>query len=165
MTSTVEQSIEQALATLQEASPFLGNVLKNKPVVVTEDVYTVAVSTDGKTIQISGKWVSNLTQQNLNYVMAFLALGEIYDHRGRRGDRDPKLWGMACNYMIHGTLYGMIELPKDKFDAPVDILRDPRFNPAVLTSEEIYETLLAEQATYRYTTDDIRDAVHKESKS
>lgn len=58
-------------------------------------------------------------------------------HMARRGDRDPRLWNIACDYRINN------DLRKDGYHIPDNWIVDPSIDAnGILAEEQIYDLLL-----------------------
>ena len=62
----------------------------------------------------------------------------VYDHLGRREDRDPIIWNVANDYVVNGTL---VNEKIGDLITTVPCLYDPQYDGMV--SEEIYNALMA----------------------
>jgi predicted metal-dependent peptidase len=60
----------------------------------------------------------------------------VYDHFGRRGDRDPQLWNIANDYCVNADL---IKHKVGEKITSVPCLHDPKYDG--LSSEEVYDKL------------------------
>lgn len=70
--------------------------------VATLNIPTAA--TDGKRYYWNPKFILKLTRLGLRIVCAHEAWHAIYMHPARRGSRLPKLWNIAVDYIVNGTI-------------------------------------------------------------
>lgn len=70
--------------------------------VATMNIPTAA--TDGKRYYWNPKFILKLTRIGLRIVCAHEAWHAIYMHPARRGSRLPKLWNIAVDYIVNGTI-------------------------------------------------------------
>lgn len=99
-------------------------------------VSTLSVGKD--TLRWNPIYVGSLQLAELRFVLAAAALHRAAVHPLRRGDRNPVLWAMACDYVVHD---GLIRLRVGKM--PSGGLYDKRF-PSSAFPEDVYGTLAAE---------------------
>ena len=108
--------------------PFFAYLLFNREVIELTDetnpwkLQTAAV--DGKRFWYNPKFIEEIYQEGLkeskqiaNQKVAFLCAHEVMHcalgHLGRRIDRDPKIWNMACDYAINGMIVNAgMSMPK-----------------------------------------------------
>lgn len=140
----LDQQLGKAKASLcfMRGAGFLGSLVCNHTFKWTTKVgpeCTAQISTaacDGDTI-----WINPFFWEKLNKGQRiFLLYHEIwhtgYDHMGRLGERCPKLWNQAADYVINNQAdHDGYELQ----NLPIDICLDHKFDG--MTTEEIYDTL------------------------
>lgn len=113
------------------AKPFFGSAALNLPFAKTKGMDTMA--TDGRFIYYGDEFVEKQTEQDLMGVVAHEVLHVIFKHHLRRGERDPMLWNMACDYAIN------LILTNDGFTMPEGVLLDRKYTG--WTAEAIYKDL------------------------
>lgn len=94
--------ITKAKADLILSQPFFATILLGQKLVETADVQTMA--TDGETIFVNPAWVEPLTHAEILFVLAHEVLHCVFDHMGRRNDREPEKWNIAADYVINNLL-------------------------------------------------------------
>lgn len=105
-------------------------------------------ATDGRQLYYSRAFVSSLTPPQLIFLLGHEVLHCVYDHMGRRGNRDPKIWNMANDYIVNYTLV------KEKLgEMPPGGLFDEKYTDH-MTSEEVYDDLMKNSTTVKMTLDD-----------
>ena len=83
--------------------PFFGNLAtRMKLVDATEWCSTLA--TDGRTFYYNNDFVNKLTPKQAEFGFAHEVLHNIFDHMGRRGDRDPMISNIAADYAANQIL-------------------------------------------------------------
>lgn len=83
--------------------PFFGNLAtRMKLVDATEWCNTLA--TDGRTFYYNNDFVNKLTPKQAEFGFAHEVLHNIFDHMGRRGDRDPMISNIAADYAANQIL-------------------------------------------------------------
>lgn len=85
---------------------FFGTLAMNMPfeLVPEDDPRITTAATDGKTVWFNEAFVGPLSDPELLFLVAHEVCHPMFDHNGRRGDRDPKLWNMAADYVINELL-------------------------------------------------------------
>jgi predicted metal-dependent peptidase/intein/homing endonuclease len=71
----------------------------------------------------------------------------LYDHVGRRGDRDPGIWGMACDFIVN---YGLVR--EGIGEMPADGLYDADYTDE-FSAEELYALLISKCVKVKATLD------------
>jgi predicted metal-dependent peptidase len=93
-------------------------------------------ATDGKYFYYNRDFVSALSMGNLVFLWGHEVEHCVYDHFGRRGERDPMLWNIANDYIVNGDL---IEGNVGEKITLVEICHDYKYRG--FTSEEVYAEL------------------------
>lgn len=89
---------------------------------------------DGETIGINPEFWSELSPENRITLLAHELWHTGYDHMGRCGKRDPKIWNKAADYRIN------LDLHNAGFDfTGMNPLLDPQYGD--MATEKIYEIL------------------------
>lgn len=93
-------------------------------------------ATDGVSIYYNPDFIRKIHNENENFTVG-VVLHEVlhcaYNHHTRRGNRDPKLWNIACDYRIN---YDLLETG---YQLPPGHLYNKEY--AEMSAEEIYEIL------------------------
>ena len=138
-TTKTKQEIEDRLISARISMllncPFYGNLacrLEMKD--ATEWCPTAA--TDGKYFYYNRHFVDALKQGELVFLWGHEVEHCVYDHFGRRGDRDPMLWNFANDYVVNSDL---IEGNVGERIRLVEILHDYKYRGWM--SEEVYDDL------------------------
>ena len=87
--------------------------------VCTLNIPTAA--TDGKRYYWNPKFILKLSHRGLRIVCAHEAWHAIYMHPARRGSRNPKLWNIAVDYIVNGTV--MEDFKKRNMNAPAEFTK------------------------------------------
>lgn len=90
--------------------PFLFSLLQPMQHVCTLNINTAA--TDGKRYYWNPKFVLSKDRIGLRLVCAHEAWHAIYMHPQRRGSRNPKLWNIAVDYIVNGTVMDDLRMKK-----------------------------------------------------
>lgn len=128
-----------------------------------EITYLPTAATDGKHLYYNPEFVDNLSDEELDFLIAHEVLHCVYDHMGRRGDRHPQVWNAAADYNINQTLVdnnvGKLitaeklpgfdkSLPKEQQGGPC---YDPKYRG--MNSDEIYDELMKDVKQYTVNPD------------
>lgn len=99
-------------------------------------------ATDGRNFYYNKDFIAALHDRDPGQVVFLIGhevLHCVYDHMGRRGERDPRLWNIANDFRVNGDL---VESRIGNFIDLVEILHDTKYRNH--TSEEIYDELFQE---------------------
>jgi predicted metal-dependent peptidase len=135
---TLKTRLAKAKTSLVLEFPFVGAIALGMPHTYSDAVKTAA--TNGKRVLYNPEFVSDLTDEQLKFLVAHECMHPMLEHNFRRQSRDPKKWNMAADYVINQLLVDegigkFIDggcLNKDLYDAGQGV------------SEQIY-TLLPDQ--------------------
>lgn len=114
-------------------APFFGN-LATRMNLINADEWCPTAATDGRKFYYNSEFVNNLPLKQLEFLVGHEVLHAVYDHMGRRGNRDPKLWNIADDYCVNWDL--VEQRIGDKI--PV-ALYDSKYKG--MSAEEVYDDL------------------------
>ena len=97
--------ITKARAKLMKGNVGMASMLLHLDLVECEEAKCDTMATDGKNIFYFPPFVDKLTEAELRGVLVHEALHVVYEHPLRRGKRHPKVWNIACDYVINAYLY------------------------------------------------------------
>ena len=129
-----EKLITARVGLLLRAS-FFGN-LATRLKLVNADEWCGTAATDGRHFYYNSRFVDMLRPKELEFLFGHEVLHCVYDHFGRRGDRDPQLWNIANDFCVNADL---IKHRVGEKITTVPCLHDPKYDG--LSSEEIYDAL------------------------
>lgn len=98
----VETRLAKAKTSLILEHPFVGSIALNMPFELTDQVPTAA--TNGKQIIFNPEFVNKLSDEELKFLVAHECFHPMLEHNFRRGERDPKKWNQAADYVINQLL-------------------------------------------------------------
>jgi predicted metal-dependent peptidase len=114
-------------------APFFGN-LATRMNLLNADEWCPTAATDGRRFYYNSEFVNSLPLKQLEFLVGHEVLHAVYDHMGRRGNRDPKLWNIADDYCVNWDL--VEQRIGDKI--PV-ALHDSKYKG--MSAEEVYDDL------------------------
>jgi predicted metal-dependent peptidase len=114
-------------------APFFGN-LATRMNLINADDWCPTAATDGRRFYYNSEFVNSLPLKQLEFLVGHEVLHAVYDHMGRRGNRDPKLWNIADDYCVNWDL--VEQRIGDKI--PV-ALYDGKYKG--MSAEEVYDDL------------------------
>jgi len=129
-----EKLITARVGLLLRAS-FFGN-LATRLKLVNADEWCPTAATDGRNFYYNTRFVEMLKPKELEFLFGHEVLHCVYDHFGRRGDRDPQLFNIANDYCVNGDLK---KHRVGEFITSVPCLYDHKYEG--MSSEEIYDIL------------------------
>ena len=99
---TLKTRLAKAKTSLILEHPFVGSIALGMPHTFQEGVGTAC--TNGKRVLYDPKFVSDLTDDQLKFLVAHECMHPMLEHNFRRQSRDPKKWNMAADYVINQLL-------------------------------------------------------------
>ena len=129
-----EKMITARVGMLLRAS-FFGN-LATRLRLVNADEWLATAATDGRHFYYNSRFVNMLKPRELEFLFGHEVLHVVYDHFGRRGDRDPKLWNIANDFCVNADLK---KHRVGEFITTVPCLYDTKYDG--MSSEEVYDDL------------------------
>jgi predicted metal-dependent peptidase len=129
-----ERLITARVGLLLRAS-FFGN-LATRLKLVNADEWCSTAATDGRNFYYNSRFVNMLKPKEIEFLFGHEVLHCVYDHFGRRGDRDPQLFNIANDYCVNADLK---KHRVGEFITTVPCLYDKDYEG--LSSEEIYDIL------------------------
>jgi predicted metal-dependent peptidase len=129
-----EKLITARVGLLLRAS-FFGN-LATRLKLVNADEWCPTAATDGRNFYYNSRFVDMLKPKEIEFLFGHEVLHCVYDHFGRRGDRDPQLFNIANDYCVNADLR---KHRVGEFITSVPCLYDSKYQD--MSSEEIYDIL------------------------
>jgi len=114
---------------------FFGN-LATRLKLVNADEWCATAATDGRNFYYNTRFIKMLKPKEIEFLFGHEVLRCVYDHFGRRGDRDPQLWNIANDYCVNADL---VKHKVGEKITTVPCLYDPKFDG--MSSEEVYDIL------------------------
>jgi predicted metal-dependent peptidase len=103
---------------------------------VNADEWCPTAATDGRNFYYNTRFVKMLRPKELEFLFGHEVLHCVYDHFGRRGDRDPQLWNIANDYCVNADL---VKHRVGEKITSVPCLHDSKYDG--MSSEEVYDKL------------------------
>jgi predicted metal-dependent peptidase len=129
-----EMLITARVGLLLKAS-FFGN-LATRLKLVNADEWCSTAATDGRNFYYNSRFIKMLKPKEIEFLFGHEVLHCVYDHFGRRGDRDHQLFNIANDYCVNADL---IKHRVGEKITSVPCLHDPKYDG--MSSEEIYDLL------------------------
>ena len=114
---------------------FFGN-LATRLTLVNADEWCSTAATDGRRFYYNSRFVKMLRPKEVEFLFGHEVLHCVYDHMGRRGDRDPQLWNIADDYCVNADL---IKHRIGEKITTVPCLYDKKYDG--MCAEEVYDLL------------------------
>ena len=118
--------------------PFFGNMATRLQIKSADDwLGTAAV--DGRNLYFNTQFFNAMSNKEIEFVIAHEILHCVFDHLGRRDDRNPQIYNIAADYIVNNLLV------RDRIgDKPklVDCFQDFKYDS--WTSEEVYDDIFEE---------------------
>lgn len=115
--------------------PFFGNMATRLRILSADDWLPTA-AVDGRNLYFNTQFFNAMSNKEIEFVIAHEILHCVFGHLDRRGDRIPKLYNIAADYIVNNTLVRdrIGENPKI-----VDCFQDFKYEG--WSSEEVYDDL------------------------
>jgi len=116
-------------------APFFGN-LATRLTLLNADAWCSTAATDGRHFYYNSEFIARLSLRETEFLFGHEVLHVVYDHMGRRGDREPRLWNIADDYCVNADL--IQHKIGDKI-TKVPILYNSKYQG--MSAEEVYDDL------------------------
>jgi predicted metal-dependent peptidase len=130
---------------------FFGN-LATRLKLINADEWCATAATDGRHFYYNTRFIKMLKPKEIEFLVGHEVLHCVYDHFGRRGERDHKLWNIANDYAVNGDLK---KHRVGEFITSVPCLYDSKYDGK--SSEEIYDILY--ENVEKISIDDLLDRI------
>lgn len=117
-------------------APFFGN-LATRMTLTNADSWCPTAATDGRKFYYNSQFVYDMPLKQVEFLVGHEVLHAVYDHMGRRGDRDPKVWNIADDFCVNSDL---IDQRIGEKITVVGLLYDPKYRGQ--SAEEVYDDLM-----------------------
>ena len=132
----VREKIITARIALLLKAPFFGNLATRMKLINADDWLSTA-ATDGRNFYYCTEFIQKLPPKQLEFLVGHEVLHAVYDHMGRRGDRNPKIFNIANDYAVNSDLVD--QRVGDRISV-VPMLYDSKYRG--MMSEAIYDDLM-----------------------
>jgi predicted metal-dependent peptidase len=133
--AAVREKIVGARIALLLKAPFFGN-LATRLKLVNADEWCPTAATDGRNLYYNTEFLKKMPAKQLEFLIGHEVLHVVYDHMGRRQDRDAQLYNIAADYCVNADLIDQ----KIGEKIPVGLF-DPKYRG--WSAEEVYDDLYA----------------------
>jgi predicted metal-dependent peptidase len=130
-----EKLITARVGLLLKAS-FFGN-LATRLKLVNADEWCGTAATDGRHFYYNTRFIEMLRPKEIEFLFGHEVLHCVYDHFGRRGEREPTMWNVANDFCVNADLK---EHGVGEFITSVPCLYDRKYNG--WSSEKVYDDLM-----------------------
>ena len=139
MDPRIDREVRETLITARVGmllrASFFGN-LATRLKLVNADEWCATAATDGRNFYYNSRFIKMLRPKEVEFLFGHEVLHCVYDHFGRRGDRNPQIWNIANDFCVNA------DLKKHKvgeFITSVPCLYDNKYDG--MSSEEVYDEL------------------------
>ena len=115
---------------------FFGN-LATRLTLINADEWCATAATDGQKFYYNSRFIMMLKPKEVEFLVAHEVLHVVYDHMGRRGDRDPQIWNIADDYCVNADLK---RHKIGQFITTVPCLYESKYDGK--SAEEVYDDLM-----------------------
>lgn len=135
----VDREVREILITARVGmllrASFFGN-LATRLKLVNADEWCATAATDGRNFYYNTRFIKMLRPKEVEFLFGHEVLHVVYDHFGRRGERDPQLSNIAADYCVNGDLK---KHRIGEFVTSVPCLYEPKYEG--WSYEEVYDDL------------------------
>jgi len=135
MREEVHERIITARVGLLLRHPFFGN-MATRLKIVPADEWLMTAAVDGRNLYYNTQFFNAMDNKEIEFVLAHEIYHMVYDHLGRRQDRNPMLYNIAADYIVNNELVDGRIGTKPKI---VDCYQDFKYRGWM--SEEVYDDL------------------------
>jgi predicted metal-dependent peptidase len=115
---------------------FFGN-LATRMQLINADLWCSTAATDGLKFYYNSRFIMMLKPKEVEFLVGHEVLHVVYDHMGRRGNRDPEIWNIADDYAVNADLK---RHRVGEFIKTVPCLYETKYDGK--PAEEIYDDLM-----------------------
>ena len=115
---------------------FFGN-LATRMQLINADLWCSTAATDGLKFYYNSRFIMMLKPKEVEFLVGHEVLHVVYDHMGRRGNRDPEIWNIADDYAVNADLK---RHRVGEFIKTVPCLYEQKYDGKA--AEEIYDDLM-----------------------
>jgi predicted metal-dependent peptidase len=133
---TQEKLITARIGLLLKA-PFFGN-LATRLILKNADEWLTTIATDGRYFYYNSRFVDSMSIKQTEFGFGHEVLHNVYDHMGRCGDRDKRLFNIAADYCVNQDL---LDQRIGERITVIQILVDAKYKG--MSAEEVYDDLYA----------------------
>jgi predicted metal-dependent peptidase len=113
--------------------PFFGN-MATRLRIVAADEWLGTAAVDGRNLYYNTQFFNAMNNKEIEFVVAHEILHMVFDHMGRRDDRDPVIYNISADYIVNNTLV------RDRIGTIPSIVKCYQdFKYEGWTSEEVYD--------------------------
>ena len=113
--------------------PFFGN-MATRLRIVAADEWLGTAAVDGRNLYYNTQFFNAMNNKEIEFVVAHEILHMVFDHMGRREDRDPMIYNISADYIVNNTLV------RDRIGTIPSIVQCYQdFKYEGWTSEEVYD--------------------------
>ena len=113
--------------------PFFGNMATRLKIVAADDWLPTA-AVDGRNLYYNTQFFNAMNNKEIEFVVAHEILHMVFDHIGRREDRNPMIYNISADYIVNNTL-----VPDRIGVIPSIVSCYQDFKYEGWTSEEVYD--------------------------
>ena len=118
--------------------PFFGNMATRLRILAADDWLPTA-AVDGRNLYYNTQFFNAMNNKEIEFVVAHEILHMVFDHMGRRDDRDPMIYNISADYIVNNTL---VRDRIGKIPSIVNCYQDFKYEG--WTSEEVYDDVYEE---------------------
>jgi len=134
--ASAREKIVLARVSMLLKNSFFGN-LSTRLQLTNADEWLATAATDGRKFYYNSRFINMLTTKEIEFLVGHEVLHIVYDHMGRREERDPTIWNIAADYCVNADLK---RHHIGDFITTVPCLYSPDYDG--MGAEEVYDHLM-----------------------
>jgi predicted metal-dependent peptidase len=167
----VREKIIGARIALLLKAPFFGN-LATRLKIENADDWCPTAATDGRKLYYNSEFLNKMPAKQLEFLIGHEVLHLVYDHMGRAGERDKRLFNVAADYCVNQDLLDQKigeKIPVGLFDTKYrgwsaeEVYDDLYKNAEKISIEDLEQMLLDEHLDGDDSDDGDGDGNEKDS--
>lgn len=147
--AVVREKLVTARIALLLKAPFFGNLATRLQLVNAND-WCPTAAVDGRRFYYNTEFIQKLPPKQLEFLVGHEVLHCVYDHMSRRGDRNARVYNIACDYAVNADL---VDQKVGERITVVPMLYESKYRG--VASETIYDDLM--QNVKEITLDQLSD--------
>ena len=151
---------QDAVSDLVLRAQLMGLSLLGESIRIQQDDRLMTMCTDGRCIRMSSKWLDSNGLRGNVFDTLHEWLHIFYNHVVRKGDRDPKIWNIACDMVVVHTASTILSRPGDPWPYPSNGVIPAPWSVG-MCAEDIYDRLINDAHAVKEATQNAHTGEHQ----
>ncbi len=148
MSNRVAQDVLRFKMELIRKLPFYGEILVHVPIIADRTISTAC--TNGRNIRYNPRFMSKLSTGQQNFILMHEIFHILLLHCKRDIDKDPKIWNVACDYIVNTMLNYRLSSTMREYHIPFERPEEGLFMYTDInqSAEDLYYKILRDKQRY-----------------